>query len=124
MSVEEEFIDKIVEIDNELVFSRFNILSNKLFLNNASIKDENLALKSHIRTLTKTIAEKDKDIKKLRERLKKQEFLEKNKEIQKESVKIVANKLTKSKDSVELKKTITDLIKEIDVCVAFLDDNF
>jgi alanyl-tRNA synthetase len=124
MSVEEEFIDKIVEIDNELVFSRFNILSNKLFLNNANIKDENLALKSHIRTLTKTIAEKDKDIKKLRERLKKQEFLEKNKEIQKESVKIVANKLTKSKDSVELKKTITDLIKEIDVCVAFLDDNF
>ena len=42
--------------------------------------------------------------------------------LKKESVKIVSNKIQKSKDSVELKKTIAELIKEIDVCVALLDE--
>lgn len=122
MSVEQEFTAKIVNEENEMLFVRFNRLNNVLFLDNANAKDEIVALKSQVRNLTKTIQEKEKENNKLHERLKKQDFLEKSKEIQKESVKIVSNKIQKSKDSVELKKTITDLIKEIDVCVALLDD--
>ena len=122
MSVEQEFTAKIVNEENEMLFVRFNRLNNVLFLDNANAKDEIVALKSQVRNLTKTIQEKEKENNKLHERLKKQDFLEKSKEIQKESVKIVSNKIQKSKDSVELKKTITDLIKEIDVCVALLDE--
>ncbi|WP_394996500.1 hypothetical protein [Emticicia sp.] len=122
MSVEQEFTAKIVNEENEMLFVRFNRLNNVLFLDNANARDEIVALKSQVRNLTKTIQEKEKENNKLHERLKKQDFLEKSKEIQKESVKIVSNKIQKSKDSVELKKTITDLIKEIDVCVALLDD--
>ncbi|WP_435355623.1 hypothetical protein [Emticicia sp. SJ17W-69] len=122
MSIEEAYTARIVKEENELLFSRFNRLNNDLFSFNAHAKDEILALKSQVRNLTKTIQEKDFEIKKLQERLKKQDFLEKSKEIQKESVKIVSNKIQKSKDSVELKKTIAELIKEIDVCVALLDE--
>ena len=122
MPVEEEHIKKIVIQENEIMFSRFNLLNNQLFSINSAAKNDILKKKSEIRDLLKIIQEKDKEIKKLQERLKKQDFLEKSKEIQKESVKIVSNKIQKSKDSVELKKTITDLIKEIDVCVALLDD--
>jgi hypothetical protein len=53
---------------------------------------------------------------------KKQEFLGKSKEIQKESVKIVANKVKKSADNLEIKKTITELIQEIDACIALLNE--
>lgn len=122
MSTKEEHINKIVVEENEIMFSRLNLLSNQLFSINSIAKNDILRQKSQIRELTKTIQEKEIEINKLQERLKKQDFLEKSKEIQKESVKIVSNKIQKSKDSEELKKTITDLIKEIDVCVALLDE--
>jgi hypothetical protein len=72
--------------------------------------------------LEKSISEYRKDIAILNDRLKKQEFLGKSKEIQKESVKIVANKVKKSADNLEIKKTITELIQEIDACIALLNE--
>lgn len=122
MSDEEAFTNKIVIQENEIMFSRFNLLNNRLFSENSIAKDQILALKSQVRKLEKVIENKDQELNKIRERLKKQEILEKSKEIQKESVKIVTNKAKKSSDNVEIKKTITELVQEIDACIALLNE--
>ncbi|WP_238806025.1 hypothetical protein [Emticicia aquatica] len=109
--------------ENALEFSRLNRLANNLFFEKDKAIEDVLALKSQIRNLEKTISEHKNEIAKLHERLKKQEFLEKSKEIQKESVKIVANKAKKSTDNVEIKKTIADLVQEIDACIALLNED-
>lgn len=108
--------------ENALVFARFNKLVNNLFSEKSEAQEEILALKSQVKLLEKSISEHKKEIAILNERLKKQEFLEKSKEIQKESVKIVANKAKKSTDKIEIKKTITELIQEIDACIALLNE--
>ena len=58
MSEAEEFVNKFVIEENEIMFSRFNLLNNTLFSNNSIAKDEILALKSQVRILTKNIQEK------------------------------------------------------------------
>lgn len=115
-------MEVIMKEENALVFARFSKLVNNLFSEKSEAQEEILALKSQVNTLQKSISEYKKEIVILNERLKKQEFLEKSKEIQKESVKIVANKAKKSADSVEIKKTITELIQEIDACIALLNE--
>jgi predicted nucleic acid-binding Zn-ribbon protein len=119
-TVEEKYMEGIMREENALVFARFNKLVNNLFSEKSEAQEEILALKSQINTLQKSIAEHKREIANLK--LKKQDFLEKSKEIQKESVKIVANKAKKSTDSVEIKKTITELIQEIDACIALLNE--
>ncbi|MFY7909473.1 MAG: hypothetical protein ACOVO2_07975 [Emticicia sp.] len=121
-TVEQKYMEEIMKQENALTFARFNKLINNLFSENAEAQEEILALKSHINKLEKSVSEHKKEIAILNEKLKKQEFLEKSKEIQKESVKIVANKAKKSADSVEIKKTITELIQEIDACIALLNE--
>lgn len=121
-SIEEKYMEVIMKEENALAFARFNKLVNNLFSAKSEAQEEILALKSQVNTLQKSITEYKKEIVILNERLKKQEFLEKNKEIQKESVKIVANKAKKSADNVEIKKTITELIQEIDACIALLNE--
>lgn len=121
-TIEEKYMEEIMREENALVFARFNKLVNNLFSEKSEAQEEILALKSQINTLQKSITEHKKEIANLNERLKKQDFLEKSKEIQKESVKIVANKAKKSTDSVEIKKTITELIQEIDACIALLNE--
>ncbi|GGD58627.1 hypothetical protein GCM10011514_23350 [Emticicia aquatilis] len=121
-TIEQKYIEVAMKEENAMMFSRFNKLINNLFSEKAEAQDEILALKSQINTLQKSIADHKKEIANLNERLKKQEFLEKSKEIQKESVKIVANKAKKSTDKVEIKKTITELIQEIDACIALLNE--
>lgn len=121
-TVEEKYMEVIMKEENALVFARFNKLINNLFSEKSEAQEEILALKSQVNTLQKSISEYKKEIVILNERLKKQEFLEKSKEIQKESVKIVANKAKKSADNVEIKKTITELIQEIDACIALLNE--
>ncbi|GAB2650748.1 hypothetical protein [Emticicia sp. W12TSBA100-4] len=121
-TVEQKYMEVIMKEENALVFARFSKLVNNLFSEKSEAQEEILALKSQVNTLQKSISEYKKEIVILNERLKKQEFLEKSKEIQKESVKIVANKAKKSADSVEIKKTITELIQEIDACIALLNE--
>lgn len=121
-TVEQKYMDVIMKEENALVFARFNKLVNNLFSEKSEAQEEILALKSQVNILEKSISEHRKEIAILNERLKKQEFLEKSKEIQKESVKIVANKAKKSTDNVEIKKTITELIQEIDACIALLNE--
>lgn len=122
MTVEQIHIEKIMKQENASIFARFNRITNKLFSEKWAEEEEGLKLKSQIYELEKSIIEYKKQIIKLNERVKKQEFLEKSNEIQKESVKIVTNKAKKSKDSVEIKKTITELIQEIDACIALLNE--
>ncbi len=121
-TVEQKYMEGIMKEENALVFARFNKLVNNLFSEKSQAQEEILASKSQINILEKSIAEYKKEIAILNEKLKKQEFLEKSKEIQKESVKIVANKAKKSADNVEIKKTITELIQEIDACIALLNE--
>lgn len=121
-TIEQKYMEVIMKEENALVFARFNKLINNLFSEKSEAQEEILALKSQVNTLQKSISEYKKEIVILNERLKKQEFLEKSKEIQKESVKIVANKAKKSADNVEIKKTITELIQEIDACIALLNE--
>lgn len=121
-TVEQKYMEVIMKEENALVFARFNKLVNNLFSEKAEAQEEILALKSQIKKLENRISEHKKEIAILNEKLKKQDFLEKSKEIQKESVKIVANKAKKSTDSVEIKKTITELIQEIDACIALLNE--
>lgn len=121
-TVEQKYMEVIMKEENALVFARFSKLVNNLFSEKSEAQEEILGLKSQVNTLQKSISEYKKEIVILNERLKKQEFLEKSKEIQKESVKIVANKAKKSADNVEIKKTITELIQEIDACIALLNE--
>lgn len=122
-TVEQKYMEVIMKEENALAFARFNKLVNNLFSEKSEAQEEILALKSQINKLEKSVAEHKKEIAILNERLKKQDFLEKSKEIQKESVKIVANKAKKSADNVEIKKTITELIQEIDACIALLNED-
>lgn len=121
-TVEQKYMEVIMKDENALAFARFNKLVNNLFSEKSEALEEILALKSQVNILEKSISEHKKEIAILNERLKKQEFLEKSKEIQKESVKIVANKAKKSADNVEIKRTITELIQEIDACIALLNE--
>ena len=121
-NIEQKYMEVIMKEENALAFARFNKLLNNLFSEKSEAFEEIWALKSQVNILEKSIAEYKKDIVILNERLKKQEFLEKSKEIQKESVKIVANKVKKSADNLEIKKTITELIQEIDACIALLNE--
>lgn len=122
MTVEQIYMEVIMKEENALAFARFNKLLNNLFSEKSEALEEILALKWQVNILEKSISEYRKDIAILNDRLKKQEFLGKSKEIQKESVKIVANKVKKSADNLEIKKTITELIQEIDACIALLNE--
>lgn len=122
MTVEQKFLEKTVIEENAPIFARFNRVTGKLFSEKWAEEEANINLKSDIKILENTINDYKKEISKLTERVKKQEFLEKSNEIQKESVKIVSNKVKKSKDNVEIKKTITELIQEIDACIALLNE--
>ena len=121
-NVEQKYMEVIMKEENALVFARFNKLFNNLFSEKSEAFEEILALKSQISKLEKSITLYRKDIAILNDRIKKQEFLGKSKEIQKESVKIVANKAKRSADNLEIKKTITELIQEIDACIALLNE--
>lgn len=121
-TIEQKYMDVTVKEENALVFARFSKLVNNLFSEKSEAQEEILALKSQVNILEKSISAHKKEIVILNERLKKQEILEKSREIQKESVKIVANKANKSADKVEIKKTITELIQEIDACIALLNE--
>ncbi|AFK04954.1 hypothetical protein Emtol_3828 [Emticicia oligotrophica DSM 17448] len=122
-SIEQKYMEQIMKEENAFMYARFSRIFNKLFSENSQAQEDILALKSHIKMLEKRISEHKKEIENLNERIKKQVFLEKSKEIQKESVKIVANKAQRSKDKLEIKKTITELIQEIDACIALLNEN-
>jgi hypothetical protein len=121
-NIEQKYMEVIMKEENALAFARFNKLLNNLFSEKSEALEEILALKWQINILEKSISEYRKDIAILNDRLKKQEFLGKSKEIQKESVKIVVNKVKKSADNLEIKKTITELIQEIDACIALLNE--
>jgi hypothetical protein len=121
-NIEQIYMEVIMKEENALAFARFNKLLNNLFSEKSEALEEILALKWQVNILEKSISEYRKDIAILNDRLKKQEFLGKSKEIQKESVKIVANKVKKSADNLEIKKTITELIQEIDACIALLNE--
>ncbi len=121
-NIEQKYMEVIMKEENALAFARFNKLLNNLFSEKSEALEEILALKWQVKILEKSVSEYRKDIAILNDRLKKQEFLGKSKEIQKESVKIVGNKVKKSADNLEIKKTITELIQEIDACIAFLNE--
>jgi hypothetical protein len=121
-NIEQIYMEVIMKEENALAFARFNKLLNNLFSEKSEALEEILALKWQVNILEKSISEYRKDIAILNDRLKKQEFLGKSKEIQKESVKIVENKVKKSADNLEIKKTITELIQEIDACIALLNE--
>jgi hypothetical protein len=121
-NIEQIYMEVIMKEENALAFARFNKLLNNLFSEKSEALEEILALKWQVNILEKSISEYRKDIAILNDRLKKQEFLGKSKEIQKESVKIVVNKVKKSADNLEIKKTITELIQEIDACIALLNE--
>jgi hypothetical protein len=122
MTVEQKYMAEIMKNENALAFARFNKLLNNLFSEKSEALEEILALKWQVKILEKSVSEYRKDIAILNDRLKKQEFLGKSKEIQKESVKIVVNKVKKSADNLEIKKTITELVQEIDACIALLNE--
>jgi tRNA(Ser,Leu) C12 N-acetylase TAN1 len=121
-NVEQKYMEVTMKEENALVFARFNKLFNNLFSEKSEAFEEILELKSQISKLEKSITLYRKDIAILNDRIKKQEFLGKSKEIQKESVKIVSNKAKRSADNLEIKKTITELIQEIDACIALLNE--
>lgn len=120
--VEKEYTFKQMLKENEVAFARFEQLSSDFFSTIAKLKVEKLALNSQIDKLNQTIREQDEQISILKERLRKQENIEKKQEIQKESIKIVAQNIGKSPEVAELKQTIADLIKEIDETVAMLEE--
>ncbi|MFD2522726.1 hypothetical protein [Emticicia soli] len=122
MTVEQKYIAEIVKAENIQTFTAFNRLFNKLLYDKSEAATEIDLLRTEVSTLKKTIAAKDAEIKKLKLKQKKQDFIEKNKENKKESVKIVANKVRQSEEKAQLKKIIEDLIKEIDVCVELLNE--
>lgn len=122
MTVEQKYIAEIVKAENIQTFTAFNRLFNKLLYDKSEAATEIDLLRTEISTLKKVIATKDAEIKKLKIKQKKQDFIEKNKENKKESVKIVANKVRQSEEKAQLKKIIEDLIKEIDVCVELLNE--
>ncbi len=122
LPVQQQYIDEIVKAENIQAFTLFNKLTDKLMFENKQAKGEIQLLTSQINSLYKIIKEKDEEIKKLKIKQRNQDFIEKNKEIKKESVKIVANKVRQSEEKAQLKKTIEDLIKEIDVCVELLNE--
>ena len=121
-NIEQKYMEVIMKEENALACARFNKLLNNLFSEKSEAFEEILSLKSQVNILEKSISDYKKEIAILNIRLKKQEFLGKSKEIQKESVKIVANKVKKSADNLEIKKTITELIQEIDACIALLNE--
>ena len=121
-NIEQKYMEVIMKEENALAFARFNKLLNNLFSEKSEAFEEILELKSQISKLEKSITLYRKDIAILNDRIKKQEFLGKSKEIQKESVKIVSNKAKRSADNLEIKKTITELIQEIDACIALLNE--
>ncbi|RFS13808.1 hypothetical protein [Emticicia sp. C21] len=122
MTVEQQYIAEIVKAENIRTFTVFNKLTNTLLFEKSQAQEEILLLKTQINTLSKIIKEKDEEIKKLKIKQKNQDFIEKNKEIKKESVKIVASKVRQSEEKAQLKKLIEDLIQEIDVCVELLNE--
>jgi hypothetical protein len=122
LSVEQEYIAEIVKAENIRAFTIFSQLTDKLIYENKQSKDNIQLLNSQLKDLHKIIRQKDEEIKKLKLKQRNQEFIEKNKEIKKESVKIVANKVRQSEEKAQLKKTIEDLIREIDVCVELLNE--
>ncbi|UTA69857.1 hypothetical protein [Emticicia sp. 21SJ11W-3] len=123
LSVEQEYIAEIVKAENIQAFTIFSQLTDKLIYENKQSKDSIQLLNSQLKDLHKIIRQKDEEIKKLKLKQRNQEFIEKNKEIKKESVKIVANKVRQSEEKAQLKKTIEDLIREIDVCVELLNED-
>ena len=122
MTVEQKYIAEIVKAENIRTFTVFNKLTNTLLFEKSQAKEEIMLLKTQINTLSKIIKDKDEEIKKLKIKQKNQDFIEKNKEIKKESVKIVASKVRQSEEKAQLKKLIEDLIQEIDVCVELLNE--
>lgn len=122
MTVEQQYIAEIVKAENIRTFTVFNKLTNTLLFEKAQALEEILLMKTQINTLHKIIKEKDEEIKKLKIKQRNQDFIEKNKEIKKESVKIVASKVRQSEEKAQLKKLIEDLIQEIDVCVELLNE--
>ncbi|WP_259014809.1 hypothetical protein [Emticicia fluvialis] len=122
LSVEKEYIAEIVKAENIRAFTIFSQLTDKLIYENKQSKDSIQLLNSQLKDLQKIISQKDEEIKKLKLKQRNQEFIEKNKEIKKESVKIVANKVRQSEEKAQLKKTIEDLIREIDACVELLNE--
>ncbi|HEY1054940.1 MAG TPA: hypothetical protein VGE24_07385 [Emticicia sp.] len=122
MTVEQKYIAEIVKAENIRTFTAFNKLTNTLFFERAQAQEEILLLKTQLNTLNKIIKDKDEEIKKLKIKQRNQDFIEKNKEIKKESVKIVASKVRQSEEKAQLKKIIEDLIQEIDVCVELLNE--
>ncbi|GAB3511145.1 hypothetical protein [Emticicia fontis] len=122
MTVEQKYIAEIVKAENIRTFTAFNKLTNTLFFERAQAQEEILLLKTQLNTLNKIIKDKDEEIKKLKIKQRNQDFIEKNKEIKKESVKIVASKVQQSEEKAQLKKIIEDLIQEIDVCVELLNE--
>lgn len=122
LTVEQKYIAEIVKAENIHTFTLLSKLTNTLIFENTQAKEEILLLKTQVNNLYKIIKEKDEEIKKLKIKQRNQDFIEKNKEIKKESVKIVANKVRQSEEKAQLKKTIEDLIKEIDVCVELLNE--
>lgn len=122
MTVEQQYIAEIVKAENIRTFTVFNKLTNTLLFEKAQAQEEILLMKTQINTLHKIIKQKDEEIKKLKIKQRNQDFIEKNKEIKKESVKIVASKVRQSEEKAQLKKLIEDLIQEIDVCVELLNE--
>lgn len=122
MTVEQLYIAEIVKTENIRTFTVFNKLINTILFERSQAQEEILLLKTQTNTLNKIIKDKDEEIKKLKIKQKKQDFIEKKQEIKKESVKIVASKLRQSEEKTQLKKIIEDLIQEIDVCVELLNE--
>lgn len=122
MTIEQQYIAEIVKAENIRTFTVFNKLANTLLYEKSQAKEEIELLRNHVNSLNKIIKDKDEEIKKLKIKQKNQDFIEKNKEIKKESVKIVASKVRQSEEKAQLKKLIEDLIKEIDVCVELLNE--
>ena len=122
LTVEQKYIAEIVKAENIHTFTLLNKLTNTLIFENTQAKEEIQLLTAQVNSLYKIIKEKDEEIRKLKIKQRNQDFIEKNKEIKKESVKIVANKVRQSEEKAQLKKTIEDLIKEIDVCVELLNE--
>ncbi|PLK43000.1 hypothetical protein [Emticicia sp. TH156] len=123
LSVEQEYIAEIVKAENIRAFTNLSQLTDKLIYENKQSKGNIELLQTQLKDLQKIINQKDEEIKKLKLKQRNQEFIEKNKEIKKESVKIVANKVRQSEEKAQLKKTIEDLIREIDVCVELLNED-
>ncbi len=123
MTVGQKYLEKTVIEENNLLFNRFNKILNRLIFEIDEEREKAFSIEEEKKKLENSIQNYKKQILKLEERIKKQEFLEKKKEIQKESVKIVSNKAKLSKDNLEIKKIITELIQEIDACMVLLEED-